>query len=69
MLIIENESDYDILNYYNVDLESQIIEFTEKVQTPEGNWIHSLILLGDDFGIIVFMKEEMAPQNLLEYLD
>ena len=68
VLVAEAQEDLEILNRYNIDLDTDIPEYVDNIPDKEGDWIVFLLLVGDDYGIVVLMKKEMATENILSYM-
>jgi hypothetical protein len=69
LIILMDQEDYEVLKKFNIDLDNQVVEFTERVQTESETWIYSLIILNPDYAIVVYLEEDEAPQNLLDYVE
>lgn len=67
ILIIESKEELLQLKKIYMDINNLIPEYVDKIITSKGEtWINALILLNNDFGVTLMMKEELAPKILLE---
>lgn len=69
VVVIEDESDFKKLKEIYIDVDDLIPEYVDKIRCSNGEiWANTLVLMNNDFGISVIMKEKLLTENLKEYL-
>lgn len=65
--VIEKLEDFSILaerhNLVFTGENGSIAEYVDKLITNEGNYYQMLFLLGNDYGLIVVVKEDILPEE------
>jgi len=66
VVILESEDEVDKLKEYNLDLLTDIPEYTDYIAGNDDNWIISMYLLSSDYSITVIMPMHLAPVEMLK---
>lgn len=71
VLVIESMEEINHLKQINLELEQALPEYIDVIHIPDGNaYTSSLILQGNDFGIVLIMPIEiLLATNLKKYLE
>lgn len=68
VLIVNDIDSLGMLNQIHIDVYEDIPEYTDLLVSNGEEWIESLFLM-TEFAIVLYMKKEIAPINLLNYID